>query len=33
LDAAIRALELKLSDEEIHRLESPYLPHAVRGLD
>jgi len=33
LDAAIQAVELKLSEEEIQRLESPYQPHAVRGLD
>jgi aryl-alcohol dehydrogenase-like predicted oxidoreductase len=31
LDAAIRAVELTLSDEEIARLEAPYRPHAVRG--
>jgi aryl-alcohol dehydrogenase-like predicted oxidoreductase len=31
LDAAIRAVDLTLSDEEIRRLEAPYRPHAVRG--
>jgi len=31
LDAAIRAVDLVLSDEEIARLEAPYRPHAVRG--
>jgi 1-deoxyxylulose-5-phosphate synthase len=31
LDAAIRAVELTLSDEEVARLEAPYRPHAVRG--
>jgi 1-deoxyxylulose-5-phosphate synthase len=33
LDAAIQAVELKLSEDEIHRLEAPYQPHTVRGLD
>ena len=31
LDAAIRAVELKLTDEEIAQLEAPYRPHEVRG--
>jgi 1-deoxyxylulose-5-phosphate synthase len=31
LDTAIRAVELKLGDDEIARLEAPYRPHAVRG--
>lgn len=31
LDSAVRALELRLSPEEIGALESPYKPHAVRG--
>ena len=31
LDAAIRALALKLSTEEVAALEAPYRPHAVRG--
>jgi aryl-alcohol dehydrogenase-like predicted oxidoreductase len=33
LETAVRALEVKLSDEEIQRLESPYQPHSVRGFD
>jgi len=32
LDTAIAALEVKLSEEEIRRLEAPYRPHAVRGF-
>ncbi|HET9986459.1 MAG TPA: aldo/keto reductase [Longimicrobiales bacterium] len=31
LDAAIRAVELKLTQEEIAKLEAPYRPHPVRG--
>ena len=31
LDSAIRAVELRLSPEEIAALELPYKPHAVRG--
>jgi aryl-alcohol dehydrogenase-like predicted oxidoreductase len=31
LDAAIRAVDLALSDEEVARLEAPYRPHAVVG--
>ena len=31
LDSAVRALELRLSPEEVAALESPYRPHAVRG--
>ena len=31
LETAIRALDLKLTQEEIGRLEAPYLPHEVRG--
>ena len=31
LDAAIRAVDLTLSDDEFARLEAPYRPHAVRG--
>jgi aryl-alcohol dehydrogenase-like predicted oxidoreductase len=31
LDAAIRAVDLTLSPEEMARLEAPYRPHAVRG--
>lgn len=33
LEASLAALELKLTDEEIQRLEAPYRPHAVRGSD
>jgi len=33
LQTAIRALEVKLSEEEIRRLEAPYQPHPVRGFD
>jgi aryl-alcohol dehydrogenase-like predicted oxidoreductase len=32
LDDAAAAVELKLSHEEIERLEAPYLPHAVVGV-
>ena len=32
LDDAIAALDLILSDEEIDRLEAPYIPHAVVGF-
>jgi aryl-alcohol dehydrogenase-like predicted oxidoreductase len=32
LDAAIRALDVDLSGEEIALLEAPYRPHAVRGF-
>jgi aryl-alcohol dehydrogenase-like predicted oxidoreductase len=32
LDDAIAALSLKLSDEEIERLEAPYVPHGVVGF-
>ena len=31
LDAAIRSVELTLSEDEIARLEAPYRPHVVRG--
>jgi aryl-alcohol dehydrogenase-like predicted oxidoreductase len=31
LEAAIRAVDLTLSDEEVARLEAPYRPHAVVG--
>jgi aryl-alcohol dehydrogenase-like predicted oxidoreductase len=33
LDAAIRALDLKLTDEEVAALEAEYRPHRVRGID
>jgi len=32
LDDAIAALDLKMSGEEIARLEEPYRPHAVVGF-
>lgn len=32
LEAAIAAVDLTLSDDEIARLEAPYVPHPVRGL-
>lgn len=32
LDAAIRAANLNLSDDEVRALEAPYVPHAVRGM-
>jgi aryl-alcohol dehydrogenase-like predicted oxidoreductase len=32
LDAALRALDLKLSDEDMKALEAPYRPHPVRGF-
>lgn len=32
LDDAIAALELVLSDDEISRLEAPYVPHPVVGF-
>ena len=31
LDTAIRAVEVKLTEDEIARLEAPYRPHEVRG--
>ena len=31
LDAAVRALELELTADEVKALEEPYRPHAVRG--
>jgi aryl-alcohol dehydrogenase-like predicted oxidoreductase len=31
LDDAVAAVSLKLSDEEIKRLEEPYLPHPATG--
>ena len=31
LDEAIEAIDIKLSDEEIERLEAPYIPHEVLG--
>lgn len=32
LEAAIRAVEVQLTKEEIQALEEPYKPHAVRGV-
>ena len=32
LDAAVRALDLTLSDDEIRALDAPYQPHPVRGF-
>ena len=32
LDDAIAAVDITLTPDEINRLESPYLPHAVVGL-
>ncbi len=32
LEDAIAALDVELSDEEIARLEAPYVPHPVRGM-
>lgn len=32
LEAAVRAVDLELSNEEVRALEAPYRPHAVRGL-
>lgn len=32
LDAAIRALDLALTDEEVATLEAPYRPHPVKGF-
>jgi len=31
LESAVRALDVKLSDEHVRELEEPYQPHAVRG--
>ena len=33
LDDALAAEELSLSDEEIARLEEPYVPHPVSGIE
>jgi len=32
LDQAVAAMTIKLSDEEIRRLEAPYIPHRVLGI-
>lgn len=31
LESAVRALDVKLSEEHVRELEKPYEPHAVRG--
>jgi aryl-alcohol dehydrogenase-like predicted oxidoreductase len=31
LESAVRALDVKLSEEQVRALEEPYQPHAVRG--
>jgi len=33
LDDAAAAVALRLSDEEVARLEAPYRPHAILGHD
>jgi aryl-alcohol dehydrogenase-like predicted oxidoreductase len=33
LEAAIKAVELRLEPDEIAALEAPYQPHPVRGID
>lgn len=33
LDDALAALDIALTDDEIERLESPYVPHAVVGFE
>jgi len=33
LEAALAGVDLKLAEEDIQQLESPYQPHAVRGFD
>jgi aryl-alcohol dehydrogenase-like predicted oxidoreductase len=33
IDDAVAALDVKLSEEEISRLEAPYTPHAILGHD
>jgi len=33
LDAAVRALDIQLSEEDVARLEKPYQPHPVRGFN
>jgi aryl-alcohol dehydrogenase-like predicted oxidoreductase len=32
LESAVAALDVKLSDEQVQALESPYKPHAIRGM-
>jgi len=31
LESAVRSLDVSLTDEQVHSLEEPYLPHAVKG--
>jgi aryl-alcohol dehydrogenase-like predicted oxidoreductase len=33
LDDAVAALAVTLTDDEVHRLEAPYVPHAIVGFD
>ena len=33
LDQALAALDVTLSDDELRRLEEPYVPHRVFGID
>jgi aryl-alcohol dehydrogenase-like predicted oxidoreductase len=33
IDEAIRALDVRLSDEERETLEEPYVPHAIVGFE
>jgi aryl-alcohol dehydrogenase-like predicted oxidoreductase len=33
LTDAVASVELRLSDQEVHRLEAPYRPHPVLGHD
>ena len=32
LDAAVRAVDVRLTPDEVKALEAPYQPHAVRGM-
>jgi aryl-alcohol dehydrogenase (NADP+) len=32
LDQAVAAMAIRLSDEEVHRVEEPYVPHRVLGI-
>jgi aryl-alcohol dehydrogenase-like predicted oxidoreductase len=33
LDDAAAALAIKLTADEVHALEAPYVPHAIAGFD
>jgi len=33
LEEAVAALEIRLTDEEIRKLEAPYVPHPIHGHD